>query len=50
MLLKSTLAVARRTTTNTVATTHNAIDTRPRVVSEIIGAQLKSESGRETLV
>jgi hypothetical protein len=40
MPLKSTLAIARRTITNTVATTPNAIDTRPRVVIEIMGAQL----------
>jgi hypothetical protein len=37
--LKSTLAVARRTITSTVVTTQNAIDTRVRVVIEIIGAQ-----------
>ena len=45
MPLESTLQVARRTITSTVVTTQNAIDTRARVVIEIIGAQLESESG-----
>jgi hypothetical protein len=42
MPLESTLVVARRTITNAVAMTQNAIDTRASVVIEIIGTKLKS--------
>jgi len=45
MPLESTRQVVRRTITSTVVTIQNAIDTSARVVIEIIGAQLESESG-----